>query len=119
MIIGINHVVIYTKDLDQAKKFYCEILNFQIGYSDEVWTEVHLPNKGAYIGLHKTEEPIQKGSEITFRVNNIEQVYNDLNQKGVKFIGEIFSPAKGIKLIHFEDPDGNPLSLIEYGETEH
>ena len=59
-------------------------------------------------------------SEVCFRVENLDRVYNDLLSKGVKFLSEPqffdfrkhgFSKSKAV---YFKDPDGIILELMEY-----
>ena len=49
---------------------------------------------------------------VSLRVDDIDGVYHDLTQKGVAFDAPPEQQAWGGKLAHFEDPDGNVLTLL-------
>ncbi|RMG20072.1 MAG: VOC family protein [Methanobacteriota archaeon] len=113
MIKQIHHLVIYVSDMEKAKQFYTSVLNMEMGYTSAFWTEVSVPGSNTYIGLHLTEDSIGKGTEISFLVENLEEAIESLKSKGVKFTSEIVDIGSSKRVIHFEDPDGNPFSLYE------
>ena len=55
-------------------------------------------------------------SHICFGVPNLAQAYQDLREKGVKFVSEPVSFDLGWAIVHvvfFEDPDGYVLELMQ------
>jgi catechol 2,3-dioxygenase-like lactoylglutathione lyase family enzyme len=50
---------------------------------------------------------------ISFEVENIKSVYNELKEKGVNFVFGIREFGE-VKVSRFEDPDGNPLEIHEW-----
>jgi predicted enzyme related to lactoylglutathione lyase len=50
-------------------------------------------------------------SGISFTVRDIEAVYNALELKGVHFLAPPEKQSWGGYLAHFQDPDGNTLTL--------
>ncbi len=116
MIKEIHHLVIYVSDMQRAKAFYNKVLGLSLGYESPSWSVISAPNSKTYIGLHKTENEVGKGTEISFLVDDLEQEMDRLTDLGVRFTSTVILAAPGRKVIHFEDPDGNPLSLYEINE---
>jgi catechol 2,3-dioxygenase-like lactoylglutathione lyase family enzyme len=55
-------------------------------------------------------------AHLAFEVDDIDQAYNDLTRKGVRFV----SPPRrsgNVKGCYFEDPDGITLELLQHGVT--
>jgi len=48
----------------------------------------------------------------SFQVENIEQARADLESKGIPFLSDIRDLGE-VKIVQFEDPDGNLLELHE------
>ena len=46
-------------------------------------------------------------------VDDVERVYNELKQKGVKFIEELHEESWGGRQATFTDPDGNILEIVQ------
>ena len=54
---------------------------------------------------------------IWFVVENVEEEYNRLSAKGLKFLSEPFLIHRG-KAVEFEDPFGNRLGLTDYSRLK-
>lgn len=113
MLKQIHHLVVWVTDMKRAKAFYEDVLGLSVGYESDTWTEIRAPESSTYIGLHFTTQTPGNGTEISFLVDDIEEAATNLKKKGVKFVSEIVQAAPGKRVVHFVDPDGNPLSLYE------
>ncbi len=132
-----------VSDLDEAKSFFIQ-LGFTVGDESELSGEwissiVALPNvmaRYATLNLPGTEtnlELIEYASppserdpnmgkanqmgfrHIAFEVENIDEIVQDLKDKGIKFISSIHTyPKTGKRLVYFWGPDGILLELAQY-----
>ena len=111
-------VYYYVKNMDNAVKFYTEIMGLPLKIRFENhWAEV---DAGPItIGLHPTEDgkkPKQgDGGTVSFPVSDIEAVVGELKKKGAK-VGPIHTPERG-KFVMITDPDGNMIHLVEFSNS--
>lgn len=105
------------EDVDFYKDMYCyNELSFFDTYkmildNDNIMLElVHYTN----INIDKKNLWNFGFSHIAFTIDNLDKLYNDLKQKGVKFLSApTLHPEKIVKLCFCEDPEGNLLELVE------
>ena len=108
-------VTFYVSDLQKAAEFYEEALGLEKKY--EYSSYVGFECGGVEIGLiPKLGEP-QKvnplSPSVEFLVDDVEKVYNELKNKGVKFIKELHDEPWGGRQATFTDPDGNILEIAQ------
>jgi catechol 2,3-dioxygenase-like lactoylglutathione lyase family enzyme len=143
MLKKINHINVVVSNLDEAKSFFVQ-LGFTVGDESELSGEwissiVALSNvmaRYATLNLPGTEtnlELIEYASppserdpnmgkanqmgfrHIAFEVENIDEIVQDLKDKGIKFISSIHAyPKTGKRLVYFWGPDGILLELAQY-----
>lgn len=118
MQIGV--IYYYVRDMKKALAFYKDKLGLKL---KTFWQ--NLPNPWAeleagdvLLGLEEVRNrgesvrPPWGGAVVSFQVENIEEAKSDLEKKGVNFTTEILIFEK-VKVVQFEDPDGNRLELHE------
>jgi len=93
MIEKIDHVVLFVTDMEEATKFYTEILGFNLNYPSPEYTSIELPGTCS-IGLHIADKVngIESGgatTQVSFAVSDIEESYNILKDRGVNITREI------------------------------
>ncbi len=105
------YTTIAVKDTQKAKKFYTEILGFQVAEDyGEHW--IGLEGAGIYLGIHSTKEKMKQGNvSIGFTVQDIKKAVEELSKKGIKF--SKIKEDEMVKVAHFTDPEGTPLYLCE------
>ena len=124
---GLAHIGLFVSDIEKSKKFYTELLGFEIACES---TNTMDDGKTAYICFVKKGsmmvELLQvpgvsygdgKFQHVAMEVDDIEAAVADLKAKGVKFNGEIVNnPAlfNGLKFITFEGSDGEVLEFNQY-----
>jgi catechol 2,3-dioxygenase-like lactoylglutathione lyase family enzyme len=116
---------INVTDLNEAIKWYTEILGFEISedhyYPSRV---VDLVQKGDIrLLLYKVEKqtvidyPNQAQSIIIFKTNNLEKTMEDLKGKGVIFIyNEAVTFPAGL-FNAFKDPFGNVHEIVQFSSN--
>ena len=113
-----GNTTIYVSDFDQTLAFYTETLGFDLRMRvEDHWAEVDAGG-GMVIGIHPATphapKPGTAGSmSLGFMVEGtIEDAVEGLSERGVLFEGAIQDDG-AVKLVHFSDPDGNPLYLFQ------
>lgn len=131
MIEKMDHIGIAVRDLDEALKFYRDVLGLQLTHIEEVKEQkvkiAFLPAKDVNLELVQSTDPegaiskfIEKKGEgiqhIAFKVGDIEQALKYLREKGVELIDVI--PRKGahgakIAFLHPKSASGVLIELCE------
>jgi len=115
MIKTVWCVTFYVSDLERAKKFYEETLGLEKKY--EYSSYVGFECGGVEVGLIPKLERGQKVSTLSppveFLVDDVERVYNELKQRGVKFVKELHEEPWGGRQATFTDLDGNVLEIVQ------
>ena len=122
----IHHVAVICSNYERSKHFYVEILGLKVLH--ETYREERQSYKlDLQIGEHeqlelfsfqsppeRIDQPEARGlRHLAFEVSNIEQVINELEEKGVAVEAVRIDPITGKKYTFFPDPDGLPLELVE------
>ena len=127
----IDHIGIAVKDMEQAGKFYRDILGLEIegteNVADQKVNVAFLPITDSELELLESTDPegpvakyINKSGEgiqhIAFRVENIEEALEELKSKGIRLIDE--EPRLGaggarIAFIHPKESNGVLVELCE------
>ncbi|OFX89113.1 MAG: hypothetical protein A2W99_02045 [Bacteroidetes bacterium GWF2_33_16] len=120
MNLKFHSSVIFVKDINISKDFYCEILkqeiendfgnNISLKCGISLWQipDWHHLNNNFY-----NKKAGNKAFEIYFETDDIEEVANNISNHSIKILHEIIEESWGQKTIRIFDPDGN---LVEIGE---
>lgn len=115
MIKTVWCITFYVSDLRRAAKFYEETLGLEKKY--EYSSYVGFECGGVEIGLIPKAKEEQKGSPVSpsveFLVDDVNKMYNELKNRGVKFIKELHDEPWGGRQAAFTDPDGNTLEIAQ------
>ena len=119
----LGHVLLRVLDLERSKKFYAEVLGFQILEEDPAHggTFMALPGQSHAIDLFQAKDleaaerqtPGVRGlGHIAFRVDSedaLREAYATLREHGVEITRTIDHVSQ--KSVYFNDPDGNTLEI--------
>jgi lactoylglutathione lyase len=113
LIQGISSAAIVVRDGQKAKKWYKEKLGFVVKSDQEHWiTMAPRGTRGFQIHLCETK-PLEKGNTgIMFRVDDLNQTYQELASKGVHFEKKPVDEGWGAYAL-MKDLDGNVFWLME------
>ena len=110
-----------VKNLDEAKRFYAQMLGLPVSESDE---GLILQTKGG-IEVFIYPKPDHTPATFTvlnFVVNDVDRAVDELTKLGIRFQiydkGELKTDDRGVfqgkpKIAWFKDPAGNFLSILE------
>lgn len=119
-VTGIGGVFFKCKDPEKLKEWYSEHLGFnmdQYGTSFK-WRQDDDPAKSGLTQWAPFPEsteyflPSEKEFMINYRVQNLENLLNDLKKEGVTILDSIESYDYG-KFVHILDNEGNKIELWE------
>lgn len=114
MIRRIWDVTLTVADLQEAVNFYEKILGFQKKYEFKDYAGFDCG--GIEIGIRTwggLEKPRKGEPCLDFLVDNVDESYNTLKEKGVHFTEGPTDAPWGGRFAVFTDPDGNTLQLTQ------
>jgi catechol 2,3-dioxygenase-like lactoylglutathione lyase family enzyme len=116
-----NHVSVQTKQLDESRKFYVEVLgaqeisrpNFSFGGA---WLylagmQIHLIEQGSPAGRTEIDT---RGNHVAFQVRDVDEAERRLQAFGIAYKRKLIED-RGIHQIFFQDPDGHTIEVGRYG----
>ena len=114
----LSYVIFYVPETEAALKFYRDTLGIKVRMSEEGWTE--LETGGTTLALHADKGAKKPASAnqavVVFNVEDIDEAYEHLTAKGIKFDKEpqmVCETDDQIgKSADFADPYGNRLSIF-------
>ena len=115
---------IITEKLSETKKFYKEVLDFGVSFENEFYILLHTPNNSSEISFlqpnHPSQKPIfqsafnGKGVYLTIEVENVDEIYKRLKDKGVSMEFEIRDELWGDRHFAIKDPNGIGIDIVTY-----
>lgn len=127
MFSKLHHIAIICSDYAVSKKFYTEILGFEV--TQEVYREARdsykldlsFPNGNYVIELFSFPNPPTRVSRpeaaglrhLAFVVDDIENTVKQLQQKGVQTEPIRVDEFTGKRFTFFADPDDLPIEIYE------
>jgi predicted enzyme related to lactoylglutathione lyase len=109
MIEKIENITFPVKDLKKAVVFYENVVGLK---KTNEWSNYATFDVGGTIfGL----DPDPKAElQVYITVDDVDKMYNDLKEKGVKFLTEPKDQCWGGRTAMFADPDGNKFILVSF-----
>jgi lactoylglutathione lyase len=115
-----DYIVIYVSDMQRSTAFYRDMLGLSLKFSTPGWSEFDLGS--IKLALHRSSEgvlPEQPGrppagvAHLAFVVDNIQELYADLQAKGIYFSLAPEKQVTGNFVAVMHDPDGFGITLQE------
>lgn len=115
-------LLIFVSDLDEAKHFYCDLLGFSL--KEERTDRIEFEHDGCDFVAFKCDEDtsVQNYSRVArsvfvFEVSSIDEAFDALKSKGVKFLHETPAENDRSRYAAFVDPFGNVHEIFERKEN--
>jgi catechol 2,3-dioxygenase-like lactoylglutathione lyase family enzyme len=128
MLKGVDNIGIAVTNLARSVTFY-QTLGFTKGdgYEEPV-KSCTMTAGSAVLFLFETKQanpqPVRRETtlaqnppgidHISFAVDDVDQIYNDLKAKGIQFLSEPADQEWGARMVSLKDPDGNNLYLLKW-----
>jgi catechol 2,3-dioxygenase-like lactoylglutathione lyase family enzyme len=108
----LSHLFVNVSDLERARRFYVEMLRLVPLVEEPGYLRVG-GGHGFHIGMEEGEpaEIGAKGIEIVVEVDDVDQRYEELTAKGVRFSSPPADQEWGARHAWLLDPDGYRLSI--------
>ncbi|MDX8431678.1 MAG: VOC family protein [Candidatus Algichlamydia australiensis] len=119
---------INVSNMQKTKKLFVELLGMKVVDEQPEWGWMELEGieGGSRIGVANPKQeglndqdpsgaPTKPGQNaiISLSVNNLDEVRNNLEKKGVNFVGETMEVPGQVKMATFLDDDKNVFQLVE------
>lgn len=122
-VTGIGGIFFKCDDAKKMNDWYANNLGIDTSPHGTVfqWRDAENPEKTAYTVWSTFPKdtqyfnPSKKDFMINYRVENIEDLVEQLKAQGVTIVDELATYEYG-KFIHILDPEGNIIELFEAGE---
>ena len=111
MILGLLSAIYPVPDLQQAKKWYSDLLG-QTPYFDQPFY-VGFSVGGFELGLVPDGTPSTLGPQPLWGVQNVEAAYSRLIELGATSLETVTEVGEGIKVAAVTDPFGNRFGVIQ------
>lgn len=107
----INSCFIHLKDFEKGKAWYKKVLPFEIEAEGDTFLEFRMNGTGLILlqSYHNHITPLPY-SVVSFETTDIDQVFQELRDQGIKTDGIEAFPA-GMRGCHVYDPEGNKLLI--------
>lgn len=108
-------VVLMVSDVSRSFAFYTEKLRFRSGRcAPNLWYEVVGPGISVFLVIRRPGQVVEGhgGAGISLGVPDVDKAKEELETRGIEFIGDVFN-GEYIRLALFEDPDENPIYLVQ------
>jgi serine phosphatase RsbU (regulator of sigma subunit)/uncharacterized glyoxalase superfamily protein PhnB len=123
----LQFVNVFVRDQDRSLRFFVDQLGFELVMdvrftSGNRWIQVSPPDGTASLALmlprpgSDDEKFVGRSGGASFVTEDVVGKYKEWSERGVKFAIPPQKPAWGGVFCRFEDPDGNPFSLIGFDE---
>ena len=130
MFKQLDYAMVVVSDMRRSVEFYRDTLGIPLKFESPDWTEfltgtTTLALHGGGVQKQQSGSPAEGkpagGCSIGFNVENLDQAYEELKAKGVKFVMPPSEPeGQGIRLAVGLDPDGLHISFAQIlGKYEH
>lgn len=119
-ILGLAHIAIFTKDLDQSRAFYRDFLGFQEPYvlknpNGSLSMTFFEINDHQYIELSREKEPnSDKLNHISIETDDAEAMRAYLQSEGVKVPEKVSQGRIGNSNFTVKDPEGHGVEIVQY-----
>jgi catechol 2,3-dioxygenase len=117
-VSGIDHVVLHVSDLERSRRFYLDVLGFEVAHEEGGHSFLRCGAQQVAL-FESRDQDIHAGDEMNhmalrLEAGDYEGVKSALEREGLRVSGR---PGDD-RCIYFSDPDGHRLQLLTRAE-EH
>jgi glyoxylase I family protein len=121
LFVGLDHPAVAAEDVDVLADWYSDVLGYEKHFRNEkpVWL-LRAPD-GTFLEIMPKDETHRPQrttwtpgwSHVAFRVSSLEKAMQALEQKGIRWAGDIAPAIGGGRVRNFLDPEGNLVQILE------
>lgn len=113
MLDGLTFILLHVPDLEEARAFYTEKLDFEVETQVPTFIQFKQAGNSATFALQETEgaTPYQ-GVELWWQVTDADTVYSRLVERGVKVVSPPKDEPFG-RALSIQDHAGNTLNIFQ------
>jgi predicted enzyme related to lactoylglutathione lyase len=113
MLDGLTFILLHVPDLEEAKAFYTEKLDFEVEAQVPTFIQFKQEGNSATFALQETADATAyKGVELWWQVTDADAVYSRLVERGVKVVSSPKDEPFG-RALSIEDHAGNMLNMYQ------
>jgi lactoylglutathione lyase len=117
----IGFVTVFVTDLEKSLAFYTRTLGMELDFTDERNWAQFKSGEDVSLAIERCDAGrVEQGSKVvgrfvgvTLMVDDIDETYERLVGRGVRFTGRPEKQPWGGTLAHLQDLDGNVLTLMQ------
>ena len=106
----LSYVMEFVSDMERAVKFYRDVIGLPLKFQSPDWSEFSTGN--TTLALHPASEKSPAGKvEVGFTVENLQEFYEQMSARGVRFPMSPKPQDFGGMLAQLEDCEGAHVSV--------
>jgi len=106
----IDAVLHRVGDIDEAIRFYVDVLGLRLGWRDDSMAGLLFPGNDSELVLHIDDS--LPNPNISFQVEDVEEFVNEYREKGYNILVEPFNIRCGMCAV-LSDPYGNGIEVMD------
>jgi catechol 2,3-dioxygenase-like lactoylglutathione lyase family enzyme len=107
------YITLWALRFDETKKLYKEILGLPVVEENQNFIMYDTKNSRlAFHRLPKGPRLDRPTAELHLEVDDVDEVYNSLQRKGIKFDDKPADMPWGTRMASFHDPEGYQVEII-------
>ncbi len=106
----IDAVLHRVSDIDEAIRFYVDVLGLRLGWRDESMAGLLFPGNDSELVLHINDS--LPNPNISFQVEDVEEFVDEYREKGYMVLVEPFDIRCGMCAV-LSDPYGNGIEVMD------
>jgi catechol 2,3-dioxygenase-like lactoylglutathione lyase family enzyme len=116
---GLRHVALNARRLDEMRKFYVDVLGFEIEWEPDA-DNVYLSSGADNLALHRASDEIARQGAldhiglIVRSAQDVDGWAAFLQESGVVLDAAPRTHRDGARSCYFRDPDGNTVQIIHH-----
>ena len=114
MLLGLNFVMLYVPDIEQARAFYTEKLGFVVEGQQPGFVQFkqHAGTGAIFALQEQADVSPHQGVELWWMVDNADATYAALLSHGVKIVNQPSDEPFG-RAFTIKDPAGNTINMFQ------
>lgn len=110
---NLSYVTLWSVKFDEMRRLYKEVLGLPL--VDENSSFMMFQTKGSRLAFHRLAKGPRidrRSVELHFEVNDVDEVYDSLQRKGVRFEEKPANKPWGTRMASFHDPEGYAVEIV-------